>query len=58
MSKRSSLDKADGAIDKVTGRAKEAGGTLTGDKDKKAEGRTDQDKGALKKKGAVKDLLK
>ena len=59
MSERSSRDKAEGAIDKLTGRAKEAGGSLTGDKDKKAEGRADQDKGTLrKKKGAVKDLLK
>ena len=45
MSKRSSRDKAEGAIDKVTGHAKEAGGSLTGDKGKKAEGRADQDKG-------------
>ncbi len=59
MSKRSSQDKTERAIDKVAGRAKEAGGSLTGDRDKKAEGRADQDKGALKKKGAViKDLLK
>ena len=59
MTKRSSRDKTEGAMDKVTGRAKEAAGSLTGDKDKKAEGRADQDKGTLKKKkGAVKDLLK
>ena len=59
MSKRSSQDKAEGAMDKLTGRAKEATGSLTGDKDRKAEGRADQDKGTLKKKkGAVKDLLK
>lgn len=59
MSKRSSQDKAEGAIDKAAGRAKEAGGSLTGDRDKKAEGRADQDKGTLKKKkGAVEDLLK
>ncbi len=46
-------------MDKAKGRAKEAGGSLTGDKDKKAEGRADQDKGGLKnKKGAAKDLLK
>jgi uncharacterized protein YjbJ (UPF0337 family) len=46
-------------MDKVTGRAKEATGSLTGNKDKKAEGRADQDKGTLKeKKGAAKDLLK
>jgi uncharacterized protein YjbJ (UPF0337 family) len=59
VSKRSSQDKTEGAMDKVTGRAKEATGSLTGNKDKKAEGRADQDKGTLKKKkGAVKDLLK
>ncbi len=59
MTKRSSQDKAEGAIDKLTGRAKEAGGTLTGNKDKKAEGRAEQDKGTLKKKkGALKDLLR
>ena len=59
MSKRSSRDKAEGSIDKLAGRAKEAGGSLTGNKDKKAEGQADQDKGTLKKeKGAVKDLLK
>ena len=59
VSKRSSQDKTEGAIDKVTGRAKEATGSLTGNKDKKAEGRAEQDKGTLKKKkGAVKDLLK
>ena len=59
MTKRSSRDKTEGAIDKLSGRAKEATGSLTGDKDKKAEGRAEQDKGTLKKKkGAVKDLLK
>ncbi len=46
-------------MDKVKGRAKESGGALTGNKDKKAEGKADQDKGTLKeKKGAAKDLLK
>ena len=50
MSKRSSQNKTEGAMDKVKGRAKEAGGTLTGSKDRKAEGRADQDKGTLKKK--------
>jgi uncharacterized protein YjbJ (UPF0337 family) len=56
VTKRSSQDKAEGAIDKLTGRAKEAGGSLTGNKDKKAEGRAEQDKGTLKKKkGSVKD---
>ena len=59
MTKRSSRDKTEGAIDKLSGRAKEATGSLTGDKDKKAEGRAEQDKGTLKKKkGALKDLLK
>ncbi len=58
MTKRSSQDKAEGAIDKLTGRAKEATGSLTGSKGRKAEGRANQDKGTLKKKGAVKDLLK
>ena len=51
-------DKNEGAVDKAKGRAKEAAGSLTGDKDKKAEGQADQDKGtAKKKKGTVKDLL-
>ena len=46
-------------MDKAKGRAKEAVGSLTGNKDKKAEGRADQDKGTLKKKkGTLKDLLK
>lgn len=45
-------------MDKVKGRAKEAAGLLTGHRDRKAEGRADRDKGALKKKGAAKDLLK
>ena len=56
--KNSSKDKNEGAMDKAKGRAKEAAGSLTGNKDKKAEGRADQDKGTLKKKkGAAKDLL-
>ena len=54
----SSKDKTERAMDKAKGRAKEATGSLTGNKDKKAEGQTDQDKGTLKKKkGAAKDLL-
>jgi uncharacterized protein YjbJ (UPF0337 family) len=57
--KSSRQDKSEGALDKAKGRVKEAAGSLTGDKDKKAEGRKDQDKGTLKdKKGAAKDLLK
>ena len=51
-------DKYEGAMDKAKGRLKEAGGSLTGNKDKKAEGRADQNRGTLKKKkGAAKDLL-
>ncbi len=39
------------------GRAKEAAGSLSGDKDKKAEGRSDQREGTAKEKsGAAKDL--
>ena len=44
-------------MDKAKGRAKEAGGSLTGDKGKKAEGRSDQREGTAKdKKGAAKNL--
>jgi uncharacterized protein YjbJ (UPF0337 family) len=51
-------DKNEGAMDKAKDRMKEAGGSLTANKDKKAEGRADQNKGTLKKKqGAAKDLL-
>jgi uncharacterized protein YjbJ (UPF0337 family) len=58
VARDSSKDKNEGAMDKAKGRAKEAAGSLTGNKDKKAEGRADQDKGTLKKKkGAAKDLL-
>jgi uncharacterized protein YjbJ (UPF0337 family) len=54
----SKKDKNEGSMDKAKGRAKEAAGSLTGDKDKKSEGQADQDKGTLKKKkGAAKDLL-
>ena len=57
--KSSRQDKNEGAVDKAKGRAKEAAGSLTGNKDKKSEGRAEQDKGTLKdKKGAAKDLLK
>ncbi len=57
--KSSSRDRGEGAMDKAKGRAKEAGGALTGDKSKKNEGRADQRKGKVKKKkGAAKDLLK
>ncbi len=59
MPKKSTQDRAEGAMDKAKGRAKEAGGSLTGDKDKKAVGRSDQRKGTAKEKsGAAKDLAK
>ncbi len=46
-------------MDKAKGRMKEAAGSLTGDKDTKAEGRSDQRRGnAKEKKGNLKDLLK
>jgi uncharacterized protein YjbJ (UPF0337 family) len=45
-------------MDKAKGRAKEAAGALSGDKDKKSEGRSDQRSGTMKeKKGNLKDLL-
>lgn len=57
MAKKSGQDKAGGATDKLRGRAKETFGSATGNESKKAEGRSDQDKGALKKKkGQLKDL--
>ena len=39
-------------MDRAKGRMKEAGGSLSGNKDRKAEGRADQDK------GTAKDLLR
>ena len=58
MGRDSAKDKNEGAMDKAKGRAKEAAGSLSGNKDRKAEGQADQDKGTLKKKkGAAKDLL-
>ena len=39
--KGSRQDKDEGAMDKAKGRFKEATGALSGDKDKKAEGRSD-----------------
>ncbi len=57
--KTSRQDRSEGAMDKTKGRLKEAGGALTGDKDKKAEGRADQRSGTFKeKKGKLKDLFK
>lgn len=52
-------DRNEGAMDKAKGRVKEAAGALSGNKDKKAEGRADQRSGTAKeKKGHLKDLLK
>jgi len=46
-------------MDKAKGRIKEAAGALTGDRERKAEGRADQRWGIAKeKKGHLKDLLK
>ncbi len=57
--KSSREDRNEGAIDRAKGRMKEAGGAITGDKDKKSEGRSDQRKAKAKdKKAAAKDLLK
>ena len=52
-------DKAAGTIDKTKGWVKETSSSLTGDKEKRAEGRAHQLKGVAKsKKGHVKDLFK
>ena len=51
-------DKGEGVLDKTRGRLKEASGALTGDEERKAEGRAEQFEGTLKdKKGKLKDLL-
>ena len=52
-------DKAAGTIDKTKGWIKETSSSLTGNKEKRAEGRADQLKGVAKdKKGHIKDLFK
>ena len=57
--KSSKEDRNEGAMDRAKGRMKEAGGALTGDKNKKSEGRADQRSAKVKdKKAAAKDLLK
>lgn len=57
--KSSRQDKNEGTMDKLKGRAKEAAGAVTGDENKKAEGRSDQTAGTVKeKKGKIKDLFK
>ena len=53
----------DGTTDKAKGRAKEAAGDLTGDKDLKREGKVDKASGSVKDKvgdaaDGVKDALK
>ena len=53
----------DGTADDLKGRAKEAGGDLTGDEDLKREGKVDQATGTVKDKvgdasDKVKDVLK
>jgi len=56
--KSSGQDKNEGAMDKLTGRAKEAAGAVTGNEATKSEGRSDQRKGTAKeKKGKLKDLF-
>ncbi len=46
-------------MDKAKGRVKEAAGDISGDKSKKSEGRSDQNKGTAKDKlGKLKDILK
>ncbi len=52
-------DKVAGTKDKVKGWIKETSSSLTGNKEKRAEGRADQLKGVAKdKKGHLKDLFK
>ena len=57
-SKTSDEDRKEGVMNKVKGRLKEAAGAVSGDENLKAEGRSDQRKGAVKEeKGKLKDLL-
>jgi uncharacterized protein YjbJ (UPF0337 family) len=57
--KSSGQDKAEAALDKAKGSAKEAAGRLTGDAALEAEGKKDKVKGDAKgAKGKVKDLFK
>jgi uncharacterized protein YjbJ (UPF0337 family) len=56
--KSSREDKVAGALDIVKGQAKKTAGALTGDEEKKAEGRKDQIKGAAKwGRGRTKDIF-
>lgn len=55
----SGLDKAKNAVDDVAGKAKQALGKVSGDKDTENEGRADQAKSDLKDAGEnVKDAFK
>ena len=60
MNKQSSVrDKGEGAVDKIKGRAREATGSVTGDEEKKVEGRSEQTKGAAKEQlGKVKHVFR
>ena len=59
LSKGRHRDKVAGTVDKTKGWVKETSSSLTGNKEKKAEGRADQRSGTMKeKKGHLKDLLK
>ena len=59
MGKSSKQDRTEGAVDKAKGKAKETVGAVTGDEEKKDEGRADQTKGTVEeKKGKVKDVFK
>jgi uncharacterized protein YjbJ (UPF0337 family) len=52
-------DKASNKIDNLGGKAKEAAGKVTGDKDTENEGRVDQAKSSLKDAGEkIKDAFK
>lgn len=55
----SGTDKAKNTVEDLGGKAKEAIGKVTGDKDTEAEGKTDQSKADLKNAGEkVKDAFK
>ena len=55
----SGTDKAKNKVQDVTGKAKEAVGHVTGDRDTKAEGKSDQTKSSLKDAGEkVKDAFR
>ena len=52
-------DRVKGSATNMAGKAKEAGGNLTGDQKLKGEGKADQAKGKLKNAmGGIKDTLK